>query len=359
MERRHVVGRNGMFLMRRWIASLLLFGSPCAWAINPKSVVDVHVHVAGIGVGRSGCFVSDQLYNDWKFQTFLKAFGVTQGEVEREGDSIIIKKLAQEVKESRFVKAVVVLAMDGIYDRDGYLDRKRTEFYVPNDYLVRELKPYPQLLFGASIHPNRKDALQELEKVKKNGARLVKWLPSVQLMDPSNPLYIPFYQKLIDLDLPLLTHTGDEGTFTWAENHLADPNRLQLPLRMGVKIIAAHVATKGKRNGESNFNRLVRLMTEHHNLYADISSLTQLNKHRKLRAVLGQWQIHDRLIYASDFPLTNTPLVSASYFPFNIPWRTIAKINREQNIFDRDVMFKEALGFGDSIMTRGNQFLGL
>ena len=45
-----------------------------------------------------------------------------------------------------------------------------TEFYVPNDYVLRAARQHDELLAGASIHPNRRDALEELDRCLELGA---------------------------------------------------------------------------------------------------------------------------------------------------------------------------------------------
>ena len=49
-------------------------------------ILDMHCHVAGVGAGGSGCFVSRELRNNFRFGMCLKAFGVTLDEAEEQGD---------------------------------------------------------------------------------------------------------------------------------------------------------------------------------------------------------------------------------------------------------------------------------
>ncbi len=53
---------------------------------------------------------------------------------------------------------------------------------------------------------------------------------------------------------------------------------LELPLSLGVTVIAAHIASTGKNNGKGKFERLLPLFQRFEYLYTDISSLTQINK---------------------------------------------------------------------------------
>ncbi len=319
-------------------------------------IIDLHCHIAGIGAGESGCFVSKSLRKNFKFHTYLKTFGSSLEEVEREGDKVIVDRLAERLAQSKRVGGAVVLALDGVIDAKGELDRGATELYVPNDYVAEQVSRHPKLLFGASVNPLRKDALERLEWAKAHGAVLVKWLPPIQRIDPSDPRFIPFYRKLVELDLPLLSHTGSENAFSQADDRLSEPELLRLPLSLGVKVIAAHVATVNDFKNQGTLDRLCALMKEYPNLHADISSLTQINKHHAALEVLARPELKGRLLYGSDYPLIVIPgLVSPWHFVMRMGFVTTWRIARIKNPWDRDVAFKEELGFRSSFEPRANQ----
>ena len=172
------------------------------------AIIDIHCHTAGIGAGGSDCFVSNAMCRNFRFGFFLSAFGVSVNELQQHGDRLVLERLSQRLEESRLVSAAVVLAMDGVVDGQGYLDRAATEIYIPNDFLGRECSRHANLLFGASINPYRRDALERLELAAADGAVLLKWLPSIQGINPADPRLKPFYRRLRELGLPLLSHTG-------------------------------------------------------------------------------------------------------------------------------------------------------
>ena len=325
-----------------------------------KDIIDIHCHTAGVGAGGSGCFVSGQLRRSWKYRIYLKAFGVTEKELQREGDGLILRRLSENLAQSRQVAAAVVLAMDGVVGDDGELDREKTEIYIPNEFVARETSRYPNLLFGASINPFRRDALRRLEEAAAAGAVLVKWLPSIQHIDPADERLVPFYLKLKELGLPLLTHTGEEGSFTLTRDELGDPERLRLPLSLGVTVIAAHAASNGRNHGERNHDRFLRLCQDYpNNLYADISALTQMNRLTHLPRLLKHRELHGRLLYGTDMPLLNTGIVSPYAFLFRIPPGKLLAIARLRNPWDRDVALKRALGMPEEILHRGASVLRL
>jgi uncharacterized protein len=329
-----------------------------ARTMNQKPmIIDIHCHTAGIGVGGSGCFVSPAMRKSWRYHVFLKAFGVTEEELEQQGDRLILERISRSLAESRRVDKAVILSMDGVIGADGELDRNRTEIYIPNDFLAREVRRYPNLLFGASINPYRHDAIQRLEQAAADGAVLLKWLPSIQQIDPADERLIPFYLKLKELGLPLLTHTGSEESFTWKRDELADPLRLRLPLSLGVTVIAAHAASNGRNEGESNYRRILPLFDEFPNLYADISSLTQLNRLGHLPRLLRNKELHGRLLYGTDMPILNTGLTSPWFHGYCLSPGSLLRILREKNPWDRDVALKEALGVPETTLANNSKIL--
>lgn len=325
-----------------------------------SKIIDMHCHTAGIGAGGSGCFISPLMERSFKFRHYLKSFGVTREEIEASGDRLIIDRIAERVAESRHVGRAVILGLDGVVGTGGELDRARTEVYVPNEYLAAEVARHPHLLFGASVNPYRHDARARLEWAKAHGAVLIKWLPAIQYIDPADKRLIPFYEKLIELNLPLLTHTGNEHSFTHSADHFCDPARLRRPLELGVTVIAAHVATGGHFGGERSIDRLARLMNEFPDLYADISALTLVNKAVYLREVISRPEFNRRLIYGTDYPLVNIPvLVSAWYHPLRLTARQMHSITKINNSWDRDVALKQALGFPTDVWSRAEAILSV
>jgi uncharacterized protein len=316
-------------------------------------IIDWHAHAAGLGYGGSGAFMNEAMRENFRFRFYLKWAGVTEKELEAEGDQLMLKRLSQKIAGSRYVDQAVVLAMDGIIDKTtGVLDKKRSQIYVPSDFIARETAKYPNLLFGASINPYRKDSIALLEQAAAQGAVLVKWLPSIMDIDPSDESLVPFYKRMAQLNIPLLSHTGMEKSFAHARDELADPLKLALPLKHGVIVIAAHLGVTGKSEGEKNFERILPMFAAHPNLYADISSLTQINRLGFLVKALKVPGLTERLLYGTDWPLQYFPLVTPGYHVNHIGAAQASRITKIKNIWDRDVVLKQALGVPNSVFAR-------
>jgi predicted TIM-barrel fold metal-dependent hydrolase len=322
-----------------------------------KSIIDMHVHVAGLGYGDSGCFVNTDMRNNIRFPVILRAMDVTEEELEQHGDRIIFEKLSSRIAASEMVDKAVILAMDGYVTEAGVLDKNQTQIYVPNDYIARETAHIENLVYGASINPNRKDAIERLRAARRDGAVLVKWIPSIMNIDPADPRHLPFYRVMAELGIPLLTHTGMEKAFTNARDELADPLRLSLPLEQGVTVIAAHIATTGESEGQDNFERLLAMFAEYPRLYVDISSLTQINKLGYLARALAVEGLTERMLYGSDWPMQFFPITSPWYHLSHIGVGDAWRVSGIDNKWDRDVALKVAIGVPQEVFHRAATLL--
>src|SRR5207302_1555018 len=132
-------------------------------------------------------------------------------------------KLASTIDQTETLDAAVVLAFDAVYDRDGQFDARNTHLYVTNDYVIDLCRRHRKMLFGASVHPYRTDAVAEVERCVKAGAVLLKWLPIVQDIDPADERCFPFYEALAHYKLPLLSHTGGEKSLPNVNPNVMDP----------------------------------------------------------------------------------------------------------------------------------------
>lgn len=146
-----------------------------------KHIINFHAHVAGLGYGNSGCFINDEMRNNFRFRFYLMAMGTSLRELEKEGDQIVFKKISDAVAKSKVVDKSVILTLDGVVNADGELDRERTRIYVLNEYVYEQTQRYLNLLYAASINPYRKDAIERLVQAKAQGAVLEKPEPQGQL----------------------------------------------------------------------------------------------------------------------------------------------------------------------------------
>ncbi len=314
--------------------------------------IDVHAHAIGVGDGGSACWANPR--TRWG----LRLLGhLAQPRAARRGDSQDARwanLLRASVDGAACVDHVVVLALDAIHDVSGRRFLDRTPLFVPNDHVLDLCAGRPKLLPGASVHPYRMDALDELHRVAERGAVLIKWLPNAQRMDPADPRGVPFYRALAGLGLPLLVHVGHEYSLGRSGQELGDPRRLRRALDEGVTVIGAHCASAGLADdGRENFRHFVDLVQRHPNLYGDLSAITLTNRWRYLRRILREEALLPRLLNGTDYPLPPCALC----FAREVGVARALRLARIRNVFERDFAIKRALGVPDEVFGRGYHVL--
>lgn len=262
-------------------------------------------------------------------------------------DEIYVRRLWGSVKESSMDRALL-LAQDEVYNEDGGL-RDFGSFHVPNDYLFSVCEKHPEFLPAVSIHPARRDALEELDRCLARGARALKLLPNCHDVNCSRPAYDAFWEKMAEAGLPLLAHTGGEMTVPVANVLYQDPACLRRPLEIGVKVIAAHAASSSSLWDRDYFDDLLAMMAEFPNLHADTSALNTPVRSAALRRILD-CGLQERFVHGSDFPVpVGTWYAWARGL---IDGEARARAAGISNLIERDVALKMATGFDEAHFTR-------
>ncbi|MCP5021069.1 MAG: amidohydrolase [bacterium] len=294
------------------------FLDPLLEDLRGHELLDVHMHLAGRGIG-SDCWVNPRMLSRrypaaWvRFQSYLSAGHLRAGDPDdRFAEGGVSLAQALPIRGQFHL-----LAFDYACDADGQPLPKLSAFHVPDAYAFDSAaKAGSNFRPVASVHPTRPDALQRLRDAAAAGGRLIKWLPSAQNIDPASPACDRFYAEMMRLGLILLVHCGrEEAMETGDWGHLANPLRLRRPLDMGLRIVVAHCATTGMgedldhpdQPDQPNFKLWLRLMDEtkyEKQLYGDISTLTQVNHYEHgVIELLGRQDLHSRLLNGSDWPL--------------------------------------------------------
>jgi len=289
--------------------------------LQTSNIVDHHVHAFGLGVGGTGAFANPKIHepvtHPYKYIQFRVYKNAAAIENEDNADREYIERLVALARAIEGHGKFLLLAFDKHFNTDGTVNLEKTEFYVPNRYVFELSEEFPDLFVPAmSVNPYRHDAIQALEKWAGRGARYLKWLPNAMGIDPSDPKLVPFYRKMAELDVALLTHVGKEyAVEATGDQALGNPLFLRRPLDSGVKVIAAHCASLGrsrdlddpKQPQVDNFDLFMRLMDEPRYdglLFGEISSITQSNRLPDvLRELLERPDLHHRLVNGSDYPL--------------------------------------------------------
>jgi uncharacterized protein len=315
---------------------------------------DIHVHIAQLNSHPA----TDRLLRDAPnpfVRMFLRHLGFTP-EILRSPsvNDLICDKLVEWLAASRIDRAVV-LAMDGAYDEEGQPDLKNTRWKTDNDFVADLAERHASILFGASIHPYRTDALDELRRLAARGACLVKWIPSAQRIQPDNPHCIPFYELLAEYRIPLLVHTGNEHISSRSLNGWNDPSLLHAALTRGVTVIAAHCGARMFLHERSMFDTFRHMALEHENFYGDLGAFGIPTRLGALRAMQKNESLLAKIVYGSDFPAVTMP----RWFYFSIGRRAMREILSETNPLEKPYRLMEALGMPEEVFSRAEKLLRL
>ena len=310
-------------------------------------IVDCHVHLSAFTPGHG--FMSRTLLDSLPFRFMRWKFGLVGEDATTE--RTLEELLARTVSTAHPVNAAVVLAFDAVHDAAGRRDAARTHFEVANDYVRDVTRRYAGLFYGASIHPYRRDAVAELERVARDGAVLIKWLPITQDIDPSDARCFPFYEALAHLKMPLLSHTGWERTLPTANDRVADPALLRPALERGVTVIMAHCGTRSFFGESCHVDSFMRMAREWEHCYGDTSALNLPTRAYGWRRLLQDDVVREKLVHGSDWPILPLPPLR------HIGLRGAIACLREKNWMKRDALVKQRLGLEGEYWTRAGRLL--
>jgi uncharacterized protein len=315
--------------------------------------IDVHTHLAGVGTAGSGCWISPRFRRRITFVLLRLLHRMTAKQMRETADQEWAARLAAQVRRSRLDRAVA-LGFDGAYTEHGELDRARSQMVIPPAWVFESCERHSELLPGPSLNPFRRDALQQLEECITRGAVLIKWLPIVQDFNPASPRIAEFYRLLAHARLPLLMHMGGERTFRTIAPQYNDVRLLRAPLDAGVPVICAHSGTRILFSRESDQLPTLRsMLAEYPHLWVDNAGLANPGRYAHLPRLADDPLIRERTLYGSDFPVPS----NAVFFLRRLGARTVWRLERTGNPFDRDISLKLRLGYPLRMLTRAADLL--
>lgn len=315
---------------------------------------DVHVHVAQLHRHETTdrfLLHRPNLY----VRMFLRQLGISSTAAADPAINGVVRQRLLDWASRSSINRFVLLAMDGVYAPDGQPDNPQTRWVVDNDFVADLAQAHPSLLFGASIHPCRTDALDELRRVVGRGACLVKWIPSAQQIRLDDARCTPFYDLLAHLGVPLLVHTGNEHASSRTLNDWNDPAFLRHPLSRGVKVIAAHCGARLFLHERCYFTTFCRLALEHQHLYGDLAAFGIPTRLTALRRLQKNPNLMAKVVYGSDFPA----VTMARWFIFSLGRKAVRQIAHEANPLERPYLLMKTLGVPDEVFLRAGTLLRL
>lgn len=320
--------------------------------------IDCHVHVVGTGTGGTGCWYRPRGLTRLGAPFLVRAVGLTMSELHGpDFDRIYADRLLAYVRGSALIDRALLLAHELPYRDDGTPLTEQASFYVPNEHVLRLANEHPEFLAAVSIHPSRRDGMDELEKCIAGGAAALKCLPNVQGIDWNAPRHTRFLERMAEAGLPLLAHTGSERTMPVMDAKLASPRMLTRPLEIGVTCIAAHCGTGMMLLDPDYLEVFAEMVERFPNLYGDNSALAALNFRLRPAALrrLTTGLLARRILHGSDLPVPSSGLLP--WASGMLSWREYRKAAAITNPLERDAQLKRALGFDDATFTRSASVL--
>lgn len=300
-----------------------------AWeGIDPATVWDCHVHLAGLGDGGSGIEIGPQLSSPLQPVHYAqRLFYMNAGcahDAPGAVDTAYVARLLNLCDAMPAGFKVMLFAFERFHDQGGRAHPEHSAFYVPNAWAAKLAREFPSRFeWVASLHPYHAAAVDDLKQAISDGARAVKWLPAAQGMDPASARCDAFYRVLAESGVPLIVHCGEEKAVKGSDTQaFGNPLRLRRALDAGVKVVVAHCATMGNDFDDDgkerpSFNLFLKAMAEPRavdRLYGDISAITLRNRQPTvIRRLLEREDLHPRLLHGSDYPLPGVlPLISSA-----------------------------------------------
>lgn len=313
--------------------------------MQSKGVLDVHVHLVGKGDGGTGCRMAPFMQRSFTYTSLIRMLGLRGVE---NLDAAIVARLG-EWTAAAGSGAAVLLAQDAVRNDRGEPVWEQTQFYTPNDYVARVCREHPGMLFGAYVHPSRRDALLEMDRCAEMGAVLLKLHPVLHGIDLGRREYREYYRHAAQIGMPILVHTGVINALFPRKRHWGDPARLKPILDEGATVIAAHAGRPTPLCPSDYLPTQRRMMEAYPNLYTDDAALSQAFAINTLRYILRDPFWLSRLCHGSDFPVPPVPDPVTSGLPLGACWRLL----RDRNPLRRDILIKRGLGCPDEVFERG------
>jgi predicted TIM-barrel fold metal-dependent hydrolase len=285
-------------------------------------------------------------------------------------DEKIKKIILNAINNSVKVDYVVLLALDGVYKKNNSekMYDKESHLVVPNSYIIDIAENNKKVLFGASVHPYRKDMEDEVARCIRKKAVLFKCIPSSQQIDLMDDQCVPFFKILAREGIPLLCHTGPEHAVpTSLKNKEAreynHPKKLKNALDNNVKVIAAHCAASylGDFLDPNYFEDMMSMLRKRNpNLYADISAFCFPLRIPYLEKILDEIQngnvLEDHILFGSDFPI---PILDINKFKSLDSLLNPFEYIERGNPLDNNYNILEKFGVPPSIFTNACKLLNI
>jgi len=300
-------------------------------------VLDFHAHLLNKDVK------FDRFYDKLAIKFFASRLGMDPKELIKNPYKAYTEGLIKNLKNSKYVKKSVLFGVDARVDDKGTTLHKDITVCATNDDMFElYINNKDVIVPFFSINPLRPDALDLIDKYCELGFKGAKFLQNYWNVDTTSERFIPYFEKLKEKNLPLIIHIGSESS-VHSYKKCESIDMLNLPLEVGVTTIAAHMALsytplgifKALSKNPKNFNKeyftLLQKLETYDNLYADISAILTPVRAKVLRDLSTQNQIHQKLLFGTDFPVPYTVVLNSH----DLPFKKRFELSKIENTYDR------------------------
>lgn len=196
------------------------------------------------------------------------------------------------------VEQAVVLPIDS-----GFSQTMPLSLQEKTDWHANEVSDVPNIITFVGIDPRRgEEGLRELERaVTIKGCRGWKLYPPNGFY-PDDDTFYPYYEKCVDLEIPIVIHTGFTSRFKhvkYAQPVHVDKVAADFP---SLKIVLAHVGVPWTQEA-------LMVASKNPNVSVDVSgwqvyaSRVPINVYRMIAEAKLNRVFPSRVLFGSDFPL--------------------------------------------------------
>jgi predicted TIM-barrel fold metal-dependent hydrolase len=208
-----------------------------------------------------------------------------------------VQKLSDAMKVSGVERAVVLPIDSGISQTMPLTLQEKT------DYHAKEVGNSPNIVTFVGIDPRRgEEGLRELERaVTEMGCKGWKMYPPNGFY-PDDDAFYPYYEKCVDLEIPIVIHTGFTSRFKhvkFAQPVYVDKVATDFP---ALKIVLAHV-------GVPWTDEALMIASKNPNVSVDVSGWqvfafrAPIKVHQMIVEAKMTRVFPNRMLFGSDFPL--------------------------------------------------------
>jgi len=285
----------------------------------------------------------DRFYDKIAISFFEKSLGVDHLAIISDPYNTYCKTVIDRVRESLYMKKAVIFGVDARVDETGKELHRDLTVCASNDDVYDLYRKAPDIIIPfMSINPLRPNALELIDKYAEMGFKGVKFLQNYWNVDTRQDRFKPFFKKLADMNLPIVIHIGSESSVK-SHKECEKVEMLYAPLEAGATTIAAHMGleyspmrlfkafSKNPKNFGENYYRLLKMLENHDNLFADISAILTPVRAKVLPHLAKQDSITHKILFGTDFPVPFTTLFNTH----DIELKRRKELCKIKNPFDR------------------------